>query len=375
MATLTAEQVAALLQSVAEQSRNIAALVANLSVASSKDTSPQVQLIRYDDSVETFSDFVERFEHYCTAQKLSDVAKVPTFISLLQPHVYRLLKYLCFPAKVDSKSYKDLTELLINHLCPKQLEIPARHTFLNRKQGENESIMQYVSELRKLSLPCGYSEDMLNIMLRDVFVSGLRSPEMLKRLFSEKDLTFKSAQEITAGMEVSAKNTAEMTNGSRKEASVPVNAPDSMLKKLNKFKKSSSQRSNDKRKDDKSKSEDGIVCFKCAKPGHRSPACTAKNLSCSFCKSDQHVAEACRKKKRHEKNKAKKLKLFREASPNDSCDDNESSVFNLYVIRESKQSESPIFVSVNVNGSSVKFEYNMIPARLKLLSLVHVLRV
>lgn len=45
----------------------------------------------------------------------------------------------------------------------------------------------YLTELRKLVYSCKYNENTLSTMLRDAFVSGLRSKVILDRLFEEND--------------------------------------------------------------------------------------------------------------------------------------------------------------------------------------------
>lgn len=53
---------------------------------------------------------------------------------------------------------------------------------------------------------------MLSIMLRDMFVDGSHSREMLNQLFMEKDLTFDRAVEIAVSMEISAKNLSNISD-------------------------------------------------------------------------------------------------------------------------------------------------------------------
>ncbi|XP_065204102.1 uncharacterized protein K02A2.6-like [Planococcus citri] len=347
MTTLDAAQITSLLQSIQDQSKNISALAKNLNMKSEREHPPSVQLAKFDESVETFSDYVERLEQYFIAQKIGDDDKVSVFISMLQPKLYRLLKHLCVPTPVEKKTFKQLTEILVTHLCPKQMEIPARHTFVNRKQAESEPINQYVAELCRLVLPCNYPDTMLSIMLRDMFVGGLRSKDMLNRLFTEKDLTFKRAVEIAVSMETSAINSAAITSSFNGTQSVSNHVPEP-LKKLKKGKPPPKPKSTPEVK----KSDQTPICFKCAKSGHRSPDCKEKNLKCNFCQSEQHVIEVCQKKKKFDKNKAKKMKSIREVSP-------ERCIFPIDMVRASdNSSEPPIFVCVRVNDIDVKFEYD-----------------
>ncbi|GFW05803.1 uncharacterized protein K02A2.6 [Trichonephila clavipes] len=84
--------------------------------------------------------------------------------------LYQLLKNLLAPDIPSDQTLDKLKDALKKHLTPKPLIIPSRHKFLNRKQTEGEGISTYIAELRALAMDCDYDQDMLNIMLRDVFL-------------------------------------------------------------------------------------------------------------------------------------------------------------------------------------------------------------
>lgn len=182
-----------------KQSENIAKLADSVSKLAAKESvvvtesgqvvhdrsDMNVSFEKYDESVETFQSYLERLEAYFLMRNVPEHKKGHTFVSLLSPKNFSLLKTLLHPETYDRKSYGDLKDVLRKHLNPTPLVIPSRHAFINRKQHEGESIAQYTSELRRLAANCKYNEAMLNTMLRDVFVSGLRSRVILDRLFEE----------------------------------------------------------------------------------------------------------------------------------------------------------------------------------------------
>ncbi|GFX55977.1 retrovirus-related Pol polyprotein from transposon 412 [Trichonephila clavipes] len=79
--------------------------------------------------------------------------------------------------------------------------IPSRLKFLNRKQTEGEGMSTYIAELRALAMDCDYDKDVLNIMLRDLFVSGLRVKMILDGLFEEDNINLEKTLNIALAME------------------------------------------------------------------------------------------------------------------------------------------------------------------------------
>ena len=92
----------------------------------------------------------------------------------------------------SSKSVETLFEILKEHLKPQPITIVERYKFYCRNQHENESISDYVAELRKLTLNCNFRE-FLDEALRDRFVCGLINNSTRRRLLAERTLTLKTA--------------------------------------------------------------------------------------------------------------------------------------------------------------------------------------
>ena len=104
------------------------------------------------------------------------------------------------PALPHEKSFDELATILQSHFQPKPLLIAERFHFHRRDQAADESIAEYVAELRRLSTNCEFG-DTLNDALRDWLVCGMRNTSAQKRLLAEADLTFIRALELAQGME------------------------------------------------------------------------------------------------------------------------------------------------------------------------------
>ncbi|GFT14641.1 uncharacterized protein K02A2.6 [Trichonephila clavipes] len=132
-----------------------------------------VQFEKFDEENENFDSFIERFETYLDVQNVPIANRAKVFVSSLSAKLYQLLKNLLAPDIPSDQTLDKLKDALKKHLTPKPLIIPSRHKFLNRKQTEGEGISTYIAELRALAMNCDYDKDMLNIMLRDVFIGRL----------------------------------------------------------------------------------------------------------------------------------------------------------------------------------------------------------
>ncbi|GFX47347.1 transposon Tf2-9 polyprotein [Trichonephila clavipes] len=160
-----------------------------------------VQFDKFDEENENLDSFIERFETYLNVQNVPIANRAKVFVSSLSAKLYQLLKNLLAPDIPSDQTLDKLKDALKKHLTPKPLIIPSRHKFLNRKQTEGEGISTYIAELRALAMNCDYDKDMLNIMLRNVFVSGLRDKMILDRLFEEDNINLEKTLNIALAME------------------------------------------------------------------------------------------------------------------------------------------------------------------------------
>ncbi|GFT88666.1 retrovirus-related Pol polyprotein from transposon 412 [Trichonephila clavipes] len=169
-----------------------------------------VQFEKFDEENENFDSFIERFETYLDVQNVPIANRAKVFVSSLSAKLYQLLKNLLAPDIPSDQTLDKLKDALKKHLTPKPLIIPSRHKLLNRKQTEGEGISTYIAELRALAMNCDYDKDMLSIMLRDVFVSGLRDKMILDRLFEEDNINLEKTLNIALAMEKAFRGTNDI---------------------------------------------------------------------------------------------------------------------------------------------------------------------
>ena len=296
---------------------------------------------KFDDALETFESFLERFEAYLDIQNVPDEKRGKTLISALSAKLYNLLKNLVSPGCPADKDYDSLKKILKEHLNPKPLIIPSRHFFLNRKQREGESISTYIAELRSLAIPCSYTVEMLNIMLRDVFVSGLRDRAILDRLFEEDNISLENTLKIALAMERASKGANEI------------------IGRPQEIKEFSAEKKWQKAKPFQKKNRD--QCTRCTSTKHSSDDCGFKNSKCHFCDKVGHIKKACFKAKKASQNKPVKQKQVDTDQRNGN--QNTKTEVPMYPLetdpsnmREEEPKRPPIMLNVKIENKCVPME-------------------
>ena len=105
----------------------------------------------FDESVEQWATYVERFEHFVLANEIEEDKRVVVLLSVVGAKTYGLLRSLIAPDKPGEKDYKDIVDALQGHFSLKPLAIAERYRFHKRDQQEGESVTQYIAVIKKLS--------------------------------------------------------------------------------------------------------------------------------------------------------------------------------------------------------------------------------
>lgn len=140
------------------------------------------ELRRFDpcveDSDEDFESYVERFEHYLKATKVSEALRLRLpFVAVLK-----------------------------GHYAPRPMLIAERFKFNRRYQKEEETVATFSVELKKLASTCEFGK-FLDDALRDRFVAGLKDRKTQTDLLRKTTLTFGDACDISKSIELARKET------------------------------------------------------------------------------------------------------------------------------------------------------------------------
>ena len=76
----------------------------------------------FDERLEDFNSYVERFSNFCKCYQIEDDRqKTSFFIASMGPKLFSLLKSLAAPYKPTALSFQQSSRLLADRLCPQPL--------------------------------------------------------------------------------------------------------------------------------------------------------------------------------------------------------------------------------------------------------------
>lgn len=256
---------------------------------------------------EDWENWSERLELYFLANEVDNSKKVAILLTSIGMDGYSLLKDLSTPEKPSSKTYEELVNLMSTHLQPKPSEITERYKFKERLQHENESVHQFIANLKKLSVNCNFGNN-LESVLRDQIVWGVRNNNIKKRLLSETDLTYKKCVELAVSMEATMREVSELAAGTSKINLVKnrYQRPTQNAQRnqpIQQHQPSHGQQRNQQRSQpyngQRSQTSDHQnskmkTCFCCGKGNHISKDCYYRNFTCNFCGKVGHLKKVCK---------------------------------------------------------------------------------
>ncbi|CAH2092471.1 unnamed protein product [Euphydryas editha] len=149
--------------------------------------------------------YIRRVKQFILLNEIKDDLQVPMLITVVREATYSLMCDLCAPEHPEEKTFDDLVDLVTNHLEPQRSEIAERHIFRQRRQQPDESLTDYLQNLKHLSVTCNFGTR-LEENLRDQFVSGLSSDVLRSRIFAEKSVDYKKAVELALALEAAERH-------------------------------------------------------------------------------------------------------------------------------------------------------------------------
>ena len=226
---------------------------------------------------ENWQQYVERLQFFMEATGVTDASKKrATFLSVVGPTTFQLLRSLIAPANLSDKTFEELMEVLKTHFNPEPSEIVERYKFHTRIRRPGETVATYLSELRALSVSCNFGP-VLDDMLRNRLLCGINDDQMQKRLLSEPKLTLEKATKIAHSVETAVENVRQLQSvqsvqesqeGVHKVGSSPLHT----------------------------RERSAITCYRCGKTGHQSARCRHKGAKCHWCGKVGHLQAVCRSK-------------------------------------------------------------------------------
>lgn len=217
-----------------------------------------------------------RYELFLLANDVQgDDRKKATFLTLAGANLFDLLTSLASPKQVSALSLSEIKEILTNHFSPRPSEIASFYKFHKRDQQPDESFADYLAALRKLAVDCNFGS-VLDRMLRDRVVCGLRDESLQRSLLAESDLQLQKVIDRATTAESASKNVMEIRH------------PEQVH--------SITRHKNDKYFSKKNYAHNNAVPQNCMGCGgnHQRTHCPHHNKVCQNCKKKGHLQRVCR---------------------------------------------------------------------------------
>ncbi|UYV63361.1 K02A2.6-like, partial [Cordylochernes scorpioides] len=225
------------------------------------------QFKEYNEETETFETFYERLEQFLILEEAGDEKKKACLLTLMGSKTYGVLKNLCSPILPKDKTFDNLIDILKRHFSPKRSIVVERFIFFKRMQLKEESISDYLVEIKRLASSCNFG-NFLEDSLRDKMVYGLYNAKIQNRILLEGDISLAKVIEIALSMEAAEKNTKlfhleqgeDCVDKLRMERKVESNFQNGKCKHCGKQHKQLCRFKE-------------AICFKCNKKGHIASIC------------------------------------------------------------------------------------------------------
>ena len=140
--------------------------------------------------LESIEEFLERFklQNFTTLANLKPEEKSKKAMLLansLPVEVVTDIQRKLKPTLLSAATFEDIETQLTSLFSQKKSFIGSAVTFFTRKQQSGETVESFAKVLNELSSQCNYGECCRDKLVRDVFVSGLRSTKLMTALIHE----------------------------------------------------------------------------------------------------------------------------------------------------------------------------------------------
>ena len=202
---------------------------------------------------------------------------------------------------------------LTDYFTPQQNDPYNRHLFRQEQQAEGETVAQFATRLRALSIPCNFG-DMADDCIRDQIIDKCMSKTLRTKLLAESKLTLKRLLEIAQAKEASERQAAQFR---------PADKVYAVHHNRHGQQGHSGRHRSDKRSDDGQSTSDSrksLKCTRCGRSGHTGAECRcSKNIKCYKCGTMGHFASVCRNEK--ESSKTHPVRLVADSSDASNSED------------------------------------------------------
>lgn len=252
----------------------------------------------------------QKFELYLLASgktNKSDEVKIAILLNLIGDgglHIYNTFEY----EETENKNKLEVILEKFDKYCnPMKNIVYERFKFFKRNQLINESIDQFVTELKQLASTCEFKEK--DMLIRDRIVLGVRDSRIQEKLLQNSDLKLNEAIDICRSMENSVFTQKEINQSNvsvirHKQVSGQFDKNSGGTSASKNFSRGTAGNPSNKGSwnTDGNVTAAGNFTYNCKQCGfnHQKGKCSAFNRICSGCKLRGHYRKMCKRSKVHE---------------------------------------------------------------------------
>lgn len=187
-------------------------------------------------------------------------------------------------------TYDEAMAALDAHFTPRVNVVAARHKFRQRAQRIDETVSQFIAELRHLAVDCQFG-GMEDEMLRDQLIERVFLAAVRDRLLLESELTLDRASELALQVESAVQNATLLSNTGSSPAQVQA-----ISKTKGSFKRGKQNYDKMPVQTGKPQNSNKRRCFRCGSNTHLANAhtCPAVSATCHQCGKRGHFAKVCK---------------------------------------------------------------------------------
>lgn len=288
-----------------------------------------------------FNDYIERMDSLIALNTVAEADQMRFCIGFCGADLYKIIKSCVAPAKITEIKYADMKTKLKEYYEPKLNKTAERFKFYTRQQKVDESVSDYIVEIKALSQTCEFG-NYLAEALCDKIVFGVTNPKIQSALLRDKQLTFDKACEVAKSVEMADETTVMMNNDNTENRNA-----------ISVFNRNRLGPKTNDRRDDKAPKKSRYAdykCYNCGFYGHTSRYCRKENS-----KSKRNSGGNSKRSR----GKIHEIKDDTAKSENDSISDDSSNEagedLGLDFLNH-MAGTGPTLIEVNVNDIDLKME-------------------
>lgn len=229
------------------------------------------QLPEFEDAKDKWQAYLVKVEAYFEANDVKDDAKKRALlVAALGTKTIEILNGKVAPKKPNALTYAEVVQTLNSYYDPVPNEISESFKFFHRCQQEGESVHAFIVAIRQMAQNCNFST-MLDRMIRDRIVCGVRSKNLQKQLLAKKDLNLQEAEALALAAESAERDSQGITSDKEQASLLKLSA----------------------QYESRAKTAGVQQCNCCGKQGHRTNACRLIQRRCFKCTRRGHLARMC----------------------------------------------------------------------------------